>query len=77
MKDKIVEILNNTRPEFDFAEEQNFIDSGLLDSFDLVTLVADLESTFQISIDGADILPENFQSIESIETLITSSRAKL
>lgn len=77
MKEKIVAILNELRPEFDFAEEGvNFIEEGMLDSFDVVNLVTELDSTFGISIDGVDILPENFASIESIENLLKKNGAK-
>ena len=74
---KIIEILNNIRPEFDFAKEGDFIENGLLDSFDIVTLVSDLDNEFGVSIDGADILPENFNSIEAIQNILTKSGAKL
>lgn len=70
MKEKIIEILTNLRPEFDFTEEVNFIEEGMLDSFDVVNLVTELDSTFGISIDGVDILPENFATVEAIENLL-------
>ena len=71
MKTKIISILNDIRPEFDFNEPvDNFIESGMLDSFDLVTLVTCLDETFDISIDGTDILPENFSNIYSISKLL-------
>jgi len=64
------EILNRIRPEVDFTTAQHFIEDGLLDSFDMVTLVATLDQTFGISIDGVEIVPENFQSLQTIETLL-------
>ena len=76
MREKVLEILYNIRPEFDFSENLNFIEEGMLDSFDVVTLVADLDSTFGISIDGVDIVPENFSSIESIIDLLEKNGAK-
>lgn len=76
MKDKVFEILANIRPEFDFTEEGDFIEKGILDSFDVVTLVADLDSTFGISIDGVDIVPENFSSVDSIIGLLVKNGAK-
>ena len=48
----------------------------MLDSFDVLTLVTDLEEKFGVKIDGGDILPENFGSIEAIENLIVKSDAK-
>lgn len=71
MKSKVITILNDIRPEFDFNEPvENFIHAGMLDSFDLVTLVTSLDEVFGISIEGTDILPENFANIESITQLL-------
>ncbi len=71
MKERIIAILNDIRPEFDFNEPvDNFNERGMLDSFDLVTLVTSLDETFDISIDGIDILPENFSNIDSISKLL-------
>lgn len=74
MKNKIILLLSELRPEFDFKQEANFIEEGMLDSFDLVNLVTDLENAFGITIDGMEIIPENFSSIESIEHLIKKSK---
>jgi len=70
MKDKIKEVLENIRPEFDFADSDNFLEDGLLDSFDLITLVSSLDETFGISIEGTEMTPENFQNISKIENLV-------
>ncbi len=76
MKEKIVAILTELRPEFDFTEDVNFIEEGMLDSFDVVNLVDELDSTFGISIDGVDIIPENFASIEAITNLLIKNGVK-
>lgn len=77
MKEKILKILQDCRPEFDFSQEGlNFIEEGMLDSFDVVNLVSDLDSTFGISIDGMDILPENFSTLESIMNLLKKNGIK-
>lgn len=77
MKEQIIKILTELRPEFDFSQEGvNFIEEGMLDSFDVVNLVSELDSTYGISIDGVDILPENFATLESIEQLLKKNGAK-
>lgn len=76
MKEKIIEILNGLRPEFDFEEDVNFIEAGMLDSLDIVNLVDELESCFSVEIDGLDILPENFSSIDDIISLLKKSGAQ-
>ena len=76
MREQIIRILTELRPAFDFNQEVNFIEQGMLDSFDVVNLVSELDSTFGISIDGVDILPENFASVEAIENLLKKNGAK-
>jgi acyl carrier protein len=70
MKRKILEILSGIRSEFDFSESVNFIEAGMLDSFDVVSLVTELDNEFKISIEGADIIPENFSTLEAIFNLL-------
>ncbi len=68
--EKILEILTDLRPEFDFRTSSNFIEDGLLDSFDMIALVSRLEEDYHILIDGLDIVPENFTSVEAIINVI-------
>jgi acyl carrier protein len=75
MKEKIIKILEETRPEFDFRDESiNLITAEYLDSFDIITLVVDIENTFDVKIIGALILPENFSSVDAILKLIEISK---
>lgn len=77
MKEKIIEILTDLRPEFDFTEEEiNFIEEGMLDSFDLVSLVDELEEQFDIKINGVDVISTNFSTVAKIEELLKKSGAK-
>ena len=63
-------VLKSIRPEVDFSTSTDFISDGMLDSFDIVTLVSELDRTFNVSIAGVDILPENFSNIPAIERLL-------
>ena len=74
MKEKIISILSELRTEFDFTESVNFIEEGMLDSFDIVNLVDELETQFDFKIDGTDVIPENFSSIDSIAAVIEKSK---
>lgn len=67
---KITALLAQVRPECDFTQSDDFFEEGVLDSFDLVTLVSELDRAYGISIDGLDIIPENFSSVDRIESLI-------
>lgn len=75
MKEKIIKILEDTRPEFDFHDESvNFMEAGYLDSFDIISIVVDFETAFDVKISGALIIPENFISIDAIANLIEISK---
>ena len=76
MREKIVSILTELRPEFDFNEPLDSIEEGMLDSFDVINLVTALDSEFGISIDGTDVLPDNFSSVENIEALLRKNGVK-
>ena len=67
---RIPSILNSIRPEFDFTTSLDFIADGMLDSLDIVTLVADLDKAYGISIEGVDIVPEHFASVAAISRLL-------
>ena len=66
----VADILKEIRPEFDFTASNDFMADGMLDSFDMVTLVAALDKSFGISIQGTDIIPENFKNLQTIEALL-------
>ena len=69
---QVLKILHDIRPECDFSKSSDFLEEGLLDSMDLITLVSDLDRTFAISIEGVDIVPENFSNLESIRVLLAN-----
>ena len=69
--DNIIEILEQIKPGVDFRTEENLIEEEILDSFDIVTLVAKLNDEFDIEITPADLVQENFNSAEKIYELVT------
>ena len=68
--DDIIKILGQIKPGVDFNTEENLIEEEILDSFDIVTLVAKLNDEFDIEITPADLVPENFNSAERIYELV-------
>ena len=66
----LIGILQELRPEHDFTDSEDFISDGLLDSFDIVTLVAEMEERFSIYIDGEDVTPENFMNLKTLEQFL-------
>lgn len=66
----LLEILGEIRPEASFPDSMDFLEDGLLDSFDIVMLVSSLDKTFNISIEGTEIVPENFRNVDAIRALL-------
>lgn len=68
---ELLDILKDLKPGVDFENEKILIDDRILDSLDVMNLTVELNDEFDIEITPLDILPENFQSIETIYQLIT------
>ena len=68
--EKLYEILKTMHPDVDFEAEQDLIGEGILDSLDIVTLITEINSEYDVSIPAEEILPENFSSAQAIYDLI-------
>ena len=68
--DQIINILKGIRSDIDFEKETSLVDGGILDSFDIISLVSELNDTFQIDISVVDLVPENFNSAKAIAALV-------
>lgn len=68
--EKLMNILKELRPEVDFANEQKLIDNAVLDSFDMVSLIGELNEAFDVEISFDEIEPENFNSAERMWNMI-------
>lgn len=67
---RIREILNQVLEGQEYESCQDFLESGLLDSIDMMDLVERMEQAFDIEVSGRDIVPDNFKNIITIEALI-------
>ncbi len=70
MRETILDILTELRPDVDFENETALIKNGILESFDIVSLVAELSDEFDITIRPKDLTPENFNSLDAICSLV-------
>lgn len=67
---ELMNILEELRPDVDFENETGLIDNGILDSFDIVSLVGELNEAFDIEISPTDLVPENFNSAKAMFALV-------
>lgn len=68
--EQLMNILKELRPDVDFEKEQALLDEGILDSFDIVSLIGEIKEAFRVDIPFEDLEPENFNSAERMYALI-------
>ncbi len=69
-ENKVIELLKAQDDTVDYASEQHLIDDRILDSFGVISLVADLEDAFGVQVDTAQMIPENFNSAAAIARMV-------
>ena len=60
----------------DFESETGLFDEGILDSFDIVSIISELNDAFDINIRVHDLNGENFNSLASIQALVERKQAE-
>ena len=68
--EKLLEILEELHPDVDFETEEHLIDNKILDSFDIVTLVAEIDAEYDVAIPAEELIPENFNSAKALYALV-------
>ena len=72
--DELLEILEDIKPSVDFWTCEDLIDGGYLDSFDILSIVSELNDAFEIEISPVDIVPENFNSAKALWEMVERLR---
>ena len=75
MKEKLLAMLEEIRPDVDFENEKTLIDNDVLDSFDIISIVQAIDDNFGVAIDVDDLEPDNFNSYEAMLELIKKRKA--
>lgn len=70
LRDEIKEILEELRPDLDAETEKDLIDAGTLDSFDIISLVSELNDSFDIHISVEDLVPDNLNTLDAMVQLV-------
>ena len=72
IREFVIDRLAPTSGRGDIGDEDDLIDSGVIDSLGIFQLVAFLEERFGVVIGDEEIIPENFASIVAVERLVAS-----
>lgn len=70
MNERVIEILEDIRPDVDFEAENKLIDGDILDSFDIIAIVQEFNEEYDININPDDLEAENFNDVKSMVKLI-------
>lgn len=70
MKEQLMKILTELRPDVDFENETALVSDGILDSFDIVSLVGEINAEFDITVGVEELEPENFDTVAAMLDLI-------
>ncbi len=68
--EKLLEILTELHQDVDFNTCTTLIDDKILDSFDIVTIVAEIDAEYDVSIPAEELIPENFNSAQALYALV-------
>lgn len=68
--DELLELLEDIKPTVDFRTCTGLIDDGYLDSFDILSIVSELNDAFGIEISPVDIIPENFNYAQALWNMV-------
>jgi len=74
--ERLLEILDGIRPDVDFVNEKSLMDDGILDSFDVVSIISELNDEYDIAIRVNELSPENFNSAEAIMKMVVRLKNK-
>ncbi len=70
MRETVLEILTSIRPDVSFEDTEGLITNGILESFDLVSIISELADEFNVTITTKELVPENFDSVNAIVAMI-------
>ena len=68
--DKLLEILQELHPDVDYDSCESLINDKILDSFDIITIITEINTEFDVAIPASEIIPENFNSAKALWTLV-------
>ncbi len=68
--DRLLEILEDIQPDVDFESRTDLIDAHVLSSLSILSLIAELEDEFDITVPAVEIIPANFNSVQAMWVMI-------
>lgn len=70
-KEQILAILKEVKPTKNLENVTDIIEGGYIDSFELMSLISNLNEAFHIEISLDDLVPDNFNSVDAIAQMVS------
>lgn len=74
--EELIEILEEIQPGVDYENCTTLIDDHIFESFEILSLVSDIEDAFEVEISPAEMIPANFNSAASLWDMICRLRGE-
>ena len=74
--DDLIKILESVKPGYDYRKETSLIDDEILNSFDIISIVAKINNEFNIKFPVYEIIPENFNNVKDLYKVIKRLKNK-
>ncbi|MBQ9890592.1 MAG: acyl carrier protein [Firmicutes bacterium] len=68
--EKLLEILQELHPDVDYDSCESLINDKILDSFDIITIITQINTEFDVAVPASEIIPENFNSAKALWALV-------
>ncbi len=68
--DELIEILSEIKEDVDFENEENLVNGGILNSLDVLQIIAAINEEYDINVPAKEIIPDNFNSAKRMWAMI-------
>lgn len=65
-----IAMLKKIKPNVDFENEDALVDDGILESLDIITIIAEIADKYDVIIPSDEITSDNFNSAETLYELV-------
>ncbi len=70
IRSTLLEILEGLHPDVDFEHNTALVDAKVLDSFDIISLISEINDEFDVVVSADRINPANFNSLDALAALV-------
>lgn len=70
IRERVLEAISEVSDEIMENQDKDLLMNDIIDSFDIVAMMVELEEAFDIEIEAEDVTPDNFRTVDSIVEVV-------